>query len=285
MSSTVSNACYWILASCHEQSLVVQCQLWFAWMKIVSTCMSATELNTSELVNPGRRQKTTPRRAADCIFSLFSNKLSTLFWSFSDNLSTLFWSITYYIDRPSLPGHLFSARRPGLDWVYRLHVHSPYTGSIYQVHERWLTGSCHSKICLYSEYPTPDTGGEHMPKIVFLKNPSQPSLTWITVAFAKSPLAVLSQPDDSVTGTPTDKRVLRIFPNRQYIVTYFPQLTIQCYIFSPTDNTVLRICAVQRQARFPNWKHSVTDCAHAITLRHPACDSDLQQVSLFPTRC
>ena len=80
-----------------------------------------------------------------------------------------------------------------------------------------------------------------MPKIVFLKNPSQPSLTWNTVAFAKSPLAVLSQPDDSVTGSPTDKRVLRIFPNRQYIVTYFPQLTIQCYIFSPTDNTLLRI--------------------------------------------
>ena len=86
-SSIVSNVCYWVLALCHESccSLLTlisldkyqQCCPKFTFCNLtrdkyqmtIHTFMSATELKTSELVNPGRRQKTTTRTAGNCIFA------------------------------------------------------------------------------------------------------------------------------------------------------------------------------------------------------------------------
>ena len=42
------------------------------------TCISATELNTSELVNPGKRQKTTTRSPGNCIL----HPISLFCWNF-----------------------------------------------------------------------------------------------------------------------------------------------------------------------------------------------------------
>ena len=58
---------------------------------------------------------------------------------------------------------------------------------------------------------------ENPPK---LKDPSQPSLVGMTVAFAESPLAVWNQPDGSVTGV-TDCAVLQL--------AGFPNTETQCY--------------------------------------------------------
>ena len=189
------------------------------WMKIVSTCMSATELNTSELVNPGRRQKTTPRRAANCIFSLF-------FWQFVHS-----FLVDYILHWPALPprplvlsspaGARLSIPAPCTQSIYRLHIPGPRKMInrvlsfqdlfIFRVSYPWHRRWAYAKSCFFEKSFTTFTHLEHC------------GLCEVTPGSVESAWWQCYR-----------------FPNRQYSVTDFPQPTIHCYIFSPTDNTVLR---------------------------------------------
>ena len=236
---------YWLRVMSTWVLVSNQCQLWFALVEEnrihLHVSHRAEHLGVGE---PWQEAEDNPQEGGQLHFF-------TLFWTFSDNLSTfcLVYDILHWPALPPRPlvlsspaGARLSIPAPCTQSIYRLHIPGPRKMInrvlsfqdlfIFRVSYPWHRRWAYAKNCFFEKSFTTFTHLEHC------------GLCEVTPGSVESAWWQCYR-----------------FPNRQKSVTDFPQPTIHCYVFSPTDNTVLHI--------FPNRQYSVTDLCRATTGKVP----------------